>query len=299
MIEQQILDQAIILYNSGLNIIDISKKLNISYEVLRKELKNKVKFRKTYVTDLLPNEVADIVYMFDNNITLKDISKKYKISSPAIARLLKCFNREATPIFRKYDILRQTPINSIQKQFIVGTLLGDGCLYKDNINSNFKLSFGHQEKHSEYFHWKIAMMDPFINTWRTSESKNSVMLNTATICHQDFNKFGEMFYLKDRTKIVPDDLEKYLTPLSLAVWVMDDGNLNKVNMRIATMSFTKEDNEKLVRYLKSCFNINAKVMGFKYKNKQYWQITLNKNNTKLLSDIIRPHVAECMKYKLL
>ena len=65
------------------------------------------------------------------------------------------------------------------------------------------------------------------------------------------------------------NIDLYLSPLALAIWIMDDGNLNAgVNMRIATMSFTKEENEKIQDYLKRCFDINSKVMEFNYKTKK-------------------------------
>ena len=46
---------------------------------------------------------------------------------------------------------------------------------------------------------------------------------------------------------IPKNLDMYFTPLALAVWIQDDGNLNEgVNMRICSMGFTKKDNEDLV-----------------------------------------------------
>lgn len=291
------------LYESGLTIREISEKINFSYEKVRNILKsNKIKWRKNYLSDFTNNQVQDIINKFNNKETIKDIAKWYEISPPAISRLLKSKNINIIPIGRKYDILRETPINTIQKQFLIGCVLGDGCLYRDGKNSNFKLSFGHCKKQEEYFHWKIALMDPFINTFRESNDKrgNSIMLQTTTITHKDFNQFANMFYTKDRIKIIPNNLDIYLTPLSLAVWVMDDGNLkSNINMRIATMSFTEQENYKLQDYLKRCFDLNSKVMGFKYKGKQYYQLTLNKQNTQKLSDIIRPYVVNCMKYKLM
>lgn len=298
MIEKNIIS----LYEAGLTIREIAERVNFSYEKVRKILKGKVKWKRNYVSDLTQDQIQAILYKFDNNISIKEIAKWYELSPPAISRLLVANNRKPICNARKYDILRASPINSIQKQILVGTLLGDGCLYKDSINGAYKLSFGHCEAQEQYFHWKIAMMDPFINTYRKSVDKrgNSIMLQTATICHQDFNMFADMFYYENRIKHVPDKLDIYLTPLALAVWIQDDGNLkSNVNMRIASMSFTKEDNDKLVCYLKSCFDLNAKVMGYKYKSKQYWQITLNKQNTQKLSDIVRPYIVDCMKYKII
>ena len=70
-------------------------------------------------------------------------------------------------------------------------------------------------------------------------------------------------------------------------------------MRISSMNFTEQENYKLQDYLKRCFDLRSKVMGYKYKGVQYWMLTLNKENTQKLSDIIRPYVVDCMKYKLM
>lgn len=291
------------LYETGLTIREIATRINFSYEKTRQILKkNKVKFRKSYLSDFTEQQIQDVIKKFDNNVSIKDIAKWYEISPPAISRLLVANGRKPIAISRKYDIIRETPINSVQKQILVGTLLGDGCLYRDSNKSNYKLSFGHCKKQEQYFHWKMIMMDPFINTFRESIDKreNSIMLQTTTICHKDFNQFANMFYDESRIKHVPDKLDLYLTPLALAVWVQDDGNLKSgVNMRIASMGFTEKENYKLRDYLKSCFDLNSKVMGFKYKGKQYYQLTLNKENTQKLSDIIRPHIVECMRYKIM
>ena len=291
------------LYESGLDIRQIVKQENSSYEIIRKILKkNKVKWRKTYLSDLSENQIQDIISRYNNKETIKFIAKWYEISPPAISRLLKSRGINVVSLLRKYDILREIPLNSIHKQIIVGTVLGDGCLHRDTNKSNFKLSFSHCEAQAQYFHWKMLMMDPFINTFskQIDKRENSVMLQTCTITHKEINQFANMFYDKNRIKHIPDNLDMYLTPLALAIWIMDDGNLNQgCNMRIASMSFTEQENYKLRDYLKRCFDLNSKVMGFKYKCKQYWQICLNKENTQKLSNIIRPHVVDCMKYKIM
>lgn len=299
MIEKDI----VILYEAGLTIREIAERVKFSYEKTRQILKKQnVKWSRNYISDLSPEQVQNILKKFDEGINIKEIAKWYEISPPAISRLLKANNREPVAIFRKYDILRQTPINSLQKQFIVGTLLGDGCLHKDSTNGNYKLSFSHCIAQEQYFHWKVAIMDPFINNYNKSVDKrgNSIMLQTRTICHNNLNMFANMFYDESRIKHVPDNLDMYLTPLALAVWIQDDGNLKSgVNMRIATMNFSEQENYKLQNYLLRCFNLRSKVMGFKYKGKQYYQLTLNKENTQKLSDIIRPFIVDCMKYKIM
>lgn len=290
------------LYESGLTIREISEKNKLSYESVRKILKGRVSWKRRYLSDFTNEENLEVLKLFDDGYSVKEIAKKYMISAPAISRLLIANNRKPDSSAKRYDILRELPISRKQQEFIVGHLLGDGCLYRDGKNSLYKISISQQKKHEEYFHWKRVMLDPFINTWRENVDKrgNSIMLNATTICHKGLTKFANMFYDKDRIKHVPENVGYYLTPLALAVWVMDDGNLNGgVNMRLATHSFTYEENIQLQAVLKGCLDLRSKVMGFKFKGKQYWQLTFNKENTQKLSDMIRPYIVDCMKYKLM
>jgi len=289
-------------YKAGLTIRQIAIQNNTSYEAVRKVLKNKVEWRKKYISDFTESQITEAIRMFDDGKTVKEIALWYEISPPAISRLLHANNRTPDCSAKRYDILRASPINFVQKQFIVGHLLGDGCLYRDGNNSLYKISIAQKKAHAQYFHWKRAMLDPFVNAWRENIDKrgNSVMLNATTICHPGLKFFADAFYTNDRVKIVPKNLDLYFTPLSLAVWIMDDGSLNHgINMRIASMGFSPECHLRLQGYLKSVFDIRSKIMAYRYKGKEYQQITLNKLNTQKLSDIIRPHVVQCMKYKIM
>lgn len=300
--KEENLEMYITEYNSGLSIREIAKNYNVSYESVRKYLKGKVTWRKKYISDFTEEQVQKALSMFDDNKSVKEIADWFEISAPAISRLLLANNRKPDASAKRFEILRSTPINFKQKQFIVGHLLGDGCLYKDGKNSLFKLTISQKKAHEQYFHWKRAMLDPFVNAWRENVDKrgNSVMLNATTICHPELKQFAELFYTKERKKIVPKNIDMFFTPLSLAVWIMDDGNLNAgVNMRIATMGFSYEDHLVLQNLLRQCFDIRSKIMEFRYKGKKYNQLTLNKKNTQKLSDIIRPYVVDCMKYKIM
>jgi len=146
------------------------------------------------------------------------------------------------------------------------------------------------------------MLSPFISNFSINIDKrgNSIMHSATTVSHKGLNLFGEMFYDENRIKHIPQNLEKYLTPIALATWILDDGNLNeKVNMRIASMGFTKEENYTLIDYLKRCYDLDSNIRYYNKKDKIYPLIVLNKENTQKLSDIIRPYVVNSMKYKLM
>ena len=289
-------------YKSGLTIRQIAIKHNLSYETVRKSLKGKVTWHRKYISDFSKKEQDKAVKMFDDGKSVKEIANWFEISYPAISRLLRANNRFPVCSCRKYDVLRETPITSIQKQFLVGHILGDGCVYRDGPKSMYKIEVSHKKEHAQYFHWKVSMLDPFINTWRESFDKrgNSIMLNSTTICHHGFKIFADMFYDNQRIKHVPDGLEMYLTPLALAVWIMDDGNLNNgVNLRMATHSFTESENYKLRDYLRSLYSVRSKVFKVNYKNKIYYRLSINKENTIKISNIVRPYIIDCMKYKIM
>lgn len=295
--------ELIALYEAGLNIREIAERAGFSYEKTRQILKKGgAKWRRNYLTDLSQQQIQSILERFDSGETIEKIAVWYEYSPPAINRLLRAYGRQPTSSSKKYNILRETPINAVQKQFLVGKLLGDGCLYNEG-GGKYKLSFSHCIQQKEYFHWNIMMMDPFINNFRKNVDKrgNSIMLQTCTICHQDFKYFADMFYDSNRIKHIPKKgLDLFLTPLALAVWIQDDGTLNAgCNMRISTQGFTEEEQYLLRDLLRQCFNIRSKVMGYRMKGKEYHQLTLNKENTQKLSDIIRPFIVESMMYKIM
>lgn len=253
--------------------------------------------QKKYIKDFSIDEINLILNKFENNSTIKNIANEHNSSTTTISKILKLNNKNIISNKNKYNDLRNIPLNELQKEFIVGTVLGDSCLHKDNENSNYKLSFSHSIKQQEYFNWKVNILSPFIksHTKYIDKRGNSTILCATTISHQDFNYFGNLFY-KNKTKIVPDNLK--FTPLSLAALIQDDGSLNKSNIRIASMSFTKDDNEKLTNYIKN-LDLDCKVLNFKYNSKLYYQITFNKINTIKLSNLIKEYVVESMKYKII
>jgi ubiquinol-cytochrome c reductase cytochrome b subunit len=52
------------------------------------------------------------------------------------------------------------------------------------------------------------------------------------------------------TKVVPKNIADYLSPLALAVWIMDDGTCQGSGVIISTNSFPKEEVQFLCDVLK-------------------------------------------------
>ena len=286
-------------YQDGLTIRQVAEKNGISYETTRQALIGNVEWRRKYAKNFSNQEKESILNLFDNGSTVKEIAGNFQISAPVISRFLKANDREIIVSCTKYDNFREVPFTNIQKEFIIGTLLGDSHLSRESEKGMCHLLLGHGIEQKEFFLWKIDIMKPFFRTFRTGIDKRGYKyIQGSSIVHLDFEEFSA-FYI-EKKKTVPFDLiKKYLTPLSLAVWIMDDGNLNEgVNMRIATMSFSFEEHIILQELLK-IFELETKIMPFNYKGKHYHQLCLNKENTIKLSNIIRPYVIPTMQYKLI
>ena len=68
-----------------------------------------------------------------------------------------------------------------------------------------------------------------------------------------------LFYNSNKKKVIPNNIEELLTPLALAIWIMDYGTFKSPGLRIATNCFTKQEVELLVKALENKFNIKSSL----------------------------------------
>ena len=103
-----------------------------------------------------------------------------------------------------------------------------------------------------------------------------------------------MFYTSTKKKVIPNNIEELLTPLALAIWIMDDGTFKSPRIRIATNCFKKQEVELLGRALESKFNIKSSLH---YNNANY-QLYIKKESMPKLKKLVLPHIVPSMLYKL-
>ena len=187
------------------------------------------------------------------------------------------------------------------KQFVIGSLLGDGCIsitQKDHYNNC--ISFGHSLKQYDYLIWKSE----FLKRYNLSSGKittstqvsNRYKLGFCTSYyfkskrHPVFSEYRDVFYLNGK-KILPVDLIKQMDAFALAIWYMDDGNVCTRSYQISTNNFTVEECYQLIDILKTNFDINATVD----LNKRLYIRTDSKQK---FENLIKPYIIPCMSYKL-
>jgi tRNA-binding EMAP/Myf-like protein len=181
-------------------------------------------------------------------------------------------------------------LSYIQMEVLKGKMLGDGCL------SNKSVSFGHKKEHEEYLDYTLNMLGDVAG----NKQKNVIsgygteMCRARSISHCSINEyFSKWFYEND--KIVPFGLN--LSPISLAFWYMDDGNLatnegQEDRASFATNGFNETSINNLLISLEK-----MGIKGVKYESKG-WRIRLNADEAEKMFVLIAPYIPNCMKYKL-
>jgi len=116
-----------------------------------------------------------------------------------------------------------------------------------------------------------------------------------TFTFRSFNWIYEMFYNKGK-KVISLKIEKYLTPLALAVWIMDDGGWAKPGTRIATNSFKLEEVEFLASVLRKNFDLDCTVQ--KIGTIDQYSIYIKGSSIPALRKLVLPYLHPSMHYKV-
>src|SRR3989344_4519251 len=183
-------------------------------------------------------------------------------------------------------ILKQELVLSeFQKQVLIGYLLGDGHLeiWKNSQGARLKVEQGLEQK--EFVKWLFEVFEEFVKTPPRFKPK-SVYFNTLS--SNQFYAFHKKFYLKGK-KIIPDNIDIDLTPVSLAVWFMGDGSIKskECNGRIInTHGFKEHEISKLCQILEKKFSLQVSIR----RQKDGLQIYISAKSAGRLYEILFPHL---------
>ncbi|TSC89959.1 MAG: COB-i1 protein [Microgenomates group bacterium Gr01-1014_5] len=188
-------------------------------------------------------------------------------------------------------------LNNNQKAVLIGTLLGDGGI---RLKGKFaRLHIKHSLNQLPLVEYKRQVFSN-ITTMDVSVFKQKVgkvdynFAEFVTLTHQEFLEYYRLFY-PTRRKIVPINIGQFLTsPLSLAIWIMDDGSAEYAGVSIQTHSFSQREVDLLRKTLTDNFNIET---GSRL-NKGKWIIYFPKSSLSKLRNLIDKFMLEEFKYKL-
>lgn len=188
-----------------------------------------------------------------------------------------------------------------QKSILFGTILGDGCLQKTG-KKNARLRLEHGGSQKEYLLWKVKKFGKFF------QGKPKYLQRIHPISKRKYSywrhqsqstpylgKLRNIFY-PDGGKKIPEYLEKYLTPVTLAVWYMDDGYYYSRDRcgYLYLGNVSQREAETVALALLKNFNIATRV---KQKKKGY-AIYFSPEETQKLKNLIKGHILHQFDYKL-
>lgn len=154
---------------------------------------------------------------------------------------------------------RPTLLSSRQQAVLVGTLLGDGCLAK---HGNYhRLHIKHAVAQRALVDYKYEVFREFITMAPHSfdqilQGKRYPCVQFATRTNPLFSEWHFQFYREGR-KVVPATIGSFLSPLSVAVWFMDDGAADFAGVTFQTHSFNAESLDCLQGALAQNFGITT------------------------------------------
>ena len=188
-------------------------------------------------------------------------------------------------------------LTSIQKEVLIGTVLGDGSLKRSRSGKSACLQICHSIKSKDYVEWKRQIFANWVFCEPKYHESNKALI-FRTLSHPEIFKFVENFY-DGKTKIVPKNIQDFLkSDLSLAVWFMDDGNgyIRNNGLRISTYSFGIEGNKLLQKCLLANFGIESTIFSDSKGFQLY--IPIKNGNASKFRKLIKPYLLSSMLYKI-
>jgi LAGLIDADG DNA endonuclease family len=189
-----------------------------------------------------------------------------------------------------------TELCSLQQSVLVGTILGDGCLAKHG--HYHRLHVKHKLAHKALVEFKYGVFREFIsmNLHRFDQRLNGdsfPCLQFASRTNPIFSKWHSRFYQKG-VKIVPGNVEEYLTRQALAVWFMDDGAADHAGVTFQTHGFRANEVRILTDVLKKKFHLAANLRS----NKGREIIYVSAKSLSSFRDLVGPYLLPELAYKL-
>jgi hypothetical protein len=204
------------------------------------------------------------------------------------------------------SIKRIGPHNIDVLSILIGSLLGDGNMEKDKDGYGSRFAFYQSKCNGEYLLWLHSCLSklgyckkeiPLIKTKIYNNNELRYYYRFTTYTFSSFNWIYDLFYIKNR-KVIPSFIGDYLTPLVLAIWIMDDGSLYKnKGLKFYTNCFTLKEIKFLQNILLEKYLLESTI--HKTGNINQYNIYILKSSMNNLINIVKPYIHPTMMYKII
>lgn len=189
-------------------------------------------------------------------------------------------------------------LNAIQREVLIGILLGDANLQTFNGGTTYRLRI--LQKNKNYVEHLYNIFKDFVTTppkeISTKKGETRWYFNTKTF--SCFRFYGCQFYDRKGKKKIPKLIHRWLTPRALAYWFMDDGSAKWKNksiaVRFSTDCFSKKELKILCKAFMKSYDISPTLQ--KHRPSQYLIYIPTKYSLKF-RDLVSPYIIDDMLYK--
>ncbi len=180
-------------------------------------------------------------------------------------------------------------LTETQRSIIIGSLLGDGTM---RCRANALLEINHGVQQRDYVDWKYQQLANLVGTPPKLRAGNGkrVAYRFTTLSLPELTLLYRLFY-KQRRKAVPEGLS--VSPLSLAVWFMDDGCKSYRALYLNTQQFDQVSQHLLIEILATQWGVKATMN----RDKQYFRLRVAVATVARFREIVEPYLLPQLAYK--
>ena len=217
--------------------------------------------------------------------------------------------REAGELAVGDRVMQSVPhyLSDFQWQVILGGLMSDGALSPTRSGHGARFRFGHGAKQMAYADWKASLFAN-LQVSRSTNAKGAVFHDLQPLAELSELR-GAVYGPVQGKKVLSEEYLKPLTPLSLAVWYMDDGCYTERakglqertkdgsgRIEICVEALEESSRHRLRDYLSDTWGVHARLREAGAGKKAV--LVFSKEETAKFQALIAPFVHPSMEYKL-
>nr|QJE70575.1 putative site-specific DNA endonuclease [Stigeoclonium sp. HB201635] len=211
--------------------------------------------------------------------------------------------------------LKTIELTSLQREVLVGTLLGDASFSLDKKRPKYSVKFEQGKKNEAYVLHLFKIFKPFVGTGPVEREINKNRAPSEevryavwfrTYQHDSLKYYYHSFYKQvldpknpklvlKKTKIVPKNIGKLLTPRAIAYWFMDDGSYENQTCMLNTQGFEEKESQLLCDILLEKYGIEAALSNNKGKKR----IRIRTCSATVFRNLVEPYVIPHFRYRLI
>ena len=194
-----------------------------------------------------------------------------------------------------------TTLTPLQRNVLVGLLLGDGHLETQNGGKTYRLKIEHSESQRDYTEWLFQLFLPWCEQKELyqKEKNGKKYVGFRTRGAGAFRFYAQQFY-QEKKKVMPKIIGRLLSETGLAVWFLDDGSKKSVRHKtyiIHSLGFSNPELMFVQKVFREKFAIDVSLHRQKQK---YFRLYVQSVSASRFREIIEPYVLKfaSMRHKL-